>query len=99
MPGGAQGELEASLEHRFENPKLLERALTHSSFLQQLKPAGPSRADAAPREAGDNERLEFLGDSGLGLPATEYLIRPFPAWNEGPLSRVRSRLLKEGAVR
>ncbi|HLQ00213.1 MAG TPA: ribonuclease III [Candidatus Limnocylindria bacterium] len=98
MPGRAQGELEASLEHRFENPKLLERALTHSSFLQQLKPAGPSRADTAPQEAGDNERLEFLGDAVLGLLATEYLIRRFPDWNEGTLSKSRSRLVNEGSL-
>src|SRR5216684_1095518 len=98
MPGRAQGELEASLEHRFENPKLLERALTHSSFLQQLKPRSPSEADAAPREAGDNERLEFLGDAVLGLLATEYLIRRFPDWNEGTLSKSRSRLVNEGSL-
>ena len=98
MPGRAQEELEASLEHRFENANLLERALTHSSFLQQLKPAGPSRADAAPRDAGDNERLEFLGDAVLGLLATEYLIRRFPDWNEGTLSKSRSRLVNEGSL-
>src|SRR5437879_12050090 len=98
MPGRAQEELEASLEHRFGNAKLIERALTHSECWQQLKPRSPSEADGAPQKAGDNERLEFLGDAVLGLIATEYLIHRFPDWNEGTLSKSRSRLVNDGSL-
>lgn len=42
----------------------------------------------------NNERLEFLGDSVLGVVISEYLYRQFPQAKEGDLSRVRSSLVK-----
>jgi dsRNA-specific ribonuclease len=54
------GTLESSVNHRFSNPALLDRALTHSSA------ANESRAGAGPA-LSDNEPLEFLGDSILGF--------------------------------
>src|SRR2546427_13057278 len=80
--GAAPGELMASLNdgarlqerlgYSFANPLLLERALTHSSALPELRAAAaedPAKAEAAQ----DNERLEFLGDAVLELLASEYL--------------------------
>jgi len=43
--------------------------------------------------AGDNERLEFLGDAVLGLVVAESLFGVHPDWDEGELTRVRSRLV------
>jgi ribonuclease-3 len=88
MAARAREELEGTLEHRFGNPELLQRALTHSSALPELEPGGPA----------NNERLEFLGDAVLGLLVSEYLIRRFPEWNEGTLSKGRSRLVNEGSL-
>ncbi len=43
--------------------------------------------------AGDNERLEFLGDAVLGLVVAESLFGLHPDWHEGELTRVRARLV------
>ena len=98
MAERAQEELEVTLEHRFENPELLERALTHSSAMQEFDLTPAPGADDAPREVGNNERLEFLGDAVLGLLASEFLISHFPGWNEGTLSKSRARLVNEGSL-
>jgi ribonuclease-3 len=74
--------LEATLEHTFSNPALLERALTHSSHAHE-----ESRADA--RSAGessgveriDNEQLEFLGDAVLGLVCSQLLFERFASFH------------------
>lgn len=72
--------LEAALGHRFANIELLERALTH-------------RSHAFNSGALHNERLEFLGDSVLGLAVSCVLVVKFPDWNEGRLSKARARLV------
>lgn len=81
-----QEDLEAALGHRFRKRDLLQRALTHSSLLPELKEA-PNRSD--------NEQLEFLGDAVLGLIASEYLVERFPNWSEGQLSKTRAQLVRE----
>lgn len=72
--------LEAALGHRFANIHWLERALTH-------------RSHAFNSGALHNERLEFLGDSVLGLAVSCVLVVKFPDWNEGRLSKARARLV------
>ncbi len=72
-----------ALGYQFHNPALLEEALTHRSHRQ-----GPSSG-----HAGDNERLEFVGDAVLGLLVSEYLADAFPASAEGALSQMRARLV------
>jgi ribonuclease-3 len=62
--------------HRFQNPELLSRALTHAST------AG-TRLDS-------NERLEFLGDAVLGLVVCEMIYRRFPHFLEGEMTKVKS---------
>ncbi len=46
----------------------------------------------------DNERLEFLGDSVIGLACTEYLLRENPASDEGGLSKVRAALVSRAIL-
>jgi ribonuclease-3 len=90
-------QLSERLGHHFLNPALLERALTHSSAVPELR---ASQAEGMPAEipAEDNERLEFLGDAVLELLASEYLLETFPDWSEGQLSKSRARIVNAGAL-
>ena len=77
--------LEAKIDHRFSNPEILVRALTHSSHANEARiGASPSR---------DNEELEFLGDSILGFLIAEALVARFPEYGEGQLSRLKAHLV------
>ena len=80
------GTLESSINHRFSDPALLGRALTHSSA------ANESHAGAGP-PVRDNERLEFLGDSILGFLIAEALVLRQPDSHEGELSRLKAHLV------
>jgi ribonuclease-3 len=83
----AQAGLEAVLGHVFAKPELLVRALTHRSA------ANEQAVESGHEPAGDNERLEFLGDAVLGLVVAEALFALHPEWQEGELTRVRSQLV------
>jgi ribonuclease III len=85
-------QLEDRLGRKFRNPELLQRALTHSSAVPELRAADPS----SPAE--NNEQLEFLGDAVLDLLASEYLVEKFPKWSEGQLSKSRARLVNAQAL-
>jgi len=65
--------------YRFKQEDLLKQALTHRSY---------SRTQ-------NNERLEFLGDSVLGLAISQYIFKQMPEATEGELSRIRASLVKE----
>ena len=67
---------EAKLGHAFRDPGLLVKALTHSS--------------SKTAESPSNERLEFLGDSILGMVVSEFLYSSFPDYTEGQLTRIKS---------
>jgi ribonuclease-3 len=82
-------ELESILGHRFRDPRRLEQALTHRSRLPELTPEDPP---------GDNEKLEFLGDAVLELLVSEDLLRTFPEWSEGQLSKSRARLVNANSL-
>jgi len=71
--------VEELLGHRFARPELLREALTHRSYLNEINQAWPS-----------NERLEFLGDSVLGLVVTDTLFRGYPNLPEGQLAKLRA---------
>src|SRR5258708_14225565 len=88
----ADGAFEERLGYKFSTRELLERALTHSSAVPELRAAGAEEAVSAllPR---DNERLEFLGDAVLELLTSEYLLATFPEWSEGQLSKSRARIV------
>jgi ribonuclease III len=82
-------ELELVLGHEFRDPRWLLQALTHSSRIPERTP------DDSP---GDNEKLEFLGDAVLELLVSEELVRTFPDWREGQLSKSRSRLVNAASL-
>jgi ribonuclease III len=87
-------QLEERLGHPFRNRELLQRALTHSSAIPELRAA--DAGDVPPAE--NNEQLEFLGDAVLDLLASEYLVEKFPKWSEGQLSKSRARLVNAQAL-
>src|SRR3974390_3126859 len=82
-------QLGALLGHQFREPRWLLQALMHSSRI-------PERAADEPTES--NEKLEFLGDAVLELIVSEELVREFPDWTEGKLSKSRARLVNATAI-
>jgi ribonuclease-3 len=86
---GDLAELESVLGHEFRDPRWLLQALTHSSRIPERT------ADDSP---GDNEKLEFLGDAVLELLVSEELVRTFPDWREGQLSKSRSHLVNASSL-
>ncbi len=80
--------LEEVLGYTFQDKGLLEKALTHSSYANENRAAG----------AESNERLEFLGDSVLGMVTAEHLFRTHPHLPEGELTRTRAALVCEGSL-
>ena len=78
-------DLEASIGYKFQNISLLQNALTHSSYANERWH----------NSLLSNERLEFLGDSILGMLVAEYLFRAFPDRPEGELTRMRAYMVCE----
>lgn len=77
-------EFQARLGLHFQQPDLLAQALTHRSFLNEQ-----------PDETlGDNERLEFLGDSILDFIITNMLFHRYPDMPEGEMTRLRAALVR-----
>src|SRR5262249_51118482 len=72
----ATADFEKRIGYRFNNPALLEQALTHISALS-----------GARNRAGSYQRLEFLGDHVLGLVVSDMLFRAFAKADEGEMSR------------
>jgi len=68
--------------YQFKQRDLLQQALTHRSFSR----------------SGNNERLEFLGDSVLNLIITRHIYRRFENADEGELSRIRASLVKQSTL-
>lgn len=85
----ALSEFEQLLHHKFKNPKLLERALTHRSWAHERIAPGH---ETSVRHL-HNESLEFVGDSVLGLTVAESLFERFPDANEGDLTLMKHRLV------
>jgi len=81
-------DLEAAIGYRFKNISLLQNALTHSSYANERWH----------NSLLSNERLEFLGDSILGMTVAEYLYRNFPDRPEGELTRMRADMVCEKAL-
>ena len=78
-------DLEIAIGYRFQNISLLQNALTHSSYANERWH----------NSLLSNERLEFLGDSVLGMLVAEYLYRNFPNRPEGELTRMRADMVCE----
>ncbi len=80
-------ELEKAIGYQFKDKSLLDRALTHSSYANEVL-----------REYKDNERLEFLGDSVLGFITAEFLFSRHEDFHEGELSKLRSYAVCEKSL-
>ena len=80
---------ENDIGYKFEDPKLLERALTHRSWAHEN--LGGKNEDEI--RAAENESFEFLGDSVLGLAVAEQLFRKYPDASEGELTLMKHRLV------
>ena len=80
-------QLQNNLGYHFKNPALLARALTHSSY-----------ANERHVDTGDNERLEFLGDSVLGFITAEYLFANHRDFPEGELTKLRAYAVCEKSL-
>lgn len=76
-------EIESKLGYTFKDRSLLALSFIHRSFINENKEIGQH-----------NERLEFLGDSVLGMLVADYLYRYLPSTPEGELSVLRSRLVE-----
>ncbi len=77
-------EAEDRLGYQFKNKKLLAQAFVHRSYYNENREYVEEH----------NERLEFLGDSILGLLISDYLYHHLPTQAEGELSRLRAHLVE-----
>ena len=80
--------LEEKLGYTFRDRRLLEAALYHSSYANEHRGSGIQ----------SNERLEFLGDSVLGMVTADYLYHKHPDLPEGDLTRIRAALVCEESL-
>lgn len=79
--------LQKRIRVKFNNKSLLNRSLTHRSFVNE-----------AGNPIKDNERLEYLGDSVLGLVVNEYLFKHFEDYMEGDLAKIKSAVVSESTL-
>lgn len=82
--------LEEKIGYKFKNKEILEEALTHSSYSNELNQKHIHRRC--------NERLEFLGDSVLSIIVSEYLYEQYSSEAEGKLTNRRRELVCEKAL-
>jgi len=82
------GKFHDVFQYDFENETLLLEALVHRSYLRTPEGA----------ELNSYERLEFLGDSVLGLIVAEQLYLLFPEYSEGELTKLKSLLVNETSL-
>jgi len=75
-------DLQKKLDYEFRDSSLLLTALTHSSFANEHRCAS-------------NERLEFVGDSVLGMVVATHLYKRFPGMPEGRMTKLRAELVCE----
>src|SRR4051812_47705982 len=88
------GKLESIIGHKFKDTKLLERALTHRSWAFENLPAD----DTDKIRESENESLEFLGDSVLGLVIAEYVFNTHPEVDEGGLTLMKHHLVSTATL-
>ena len=80
-------EIEKKISYTFQDRKLLELAFTHRSYWNENKETCE----------GHNERLEFLGDSILGMIVAEHLYKTLPHADEGVCSKMRAQIVAADA--
>ena len=76
------------INYQFKDVRLLQNALTHSSYANENRDKG----------VRNNERLEFLGDSVLGFLCAEYIYSEYSALPEGELTKLRAAVVCEGSL-
>lgn len=81
-------ELEEEIGYCFQDKMLLELALTHTTFAYE----------AQEKPIRDNQRLEFLGDSVLGMVVAEYLYENYPESSEGEMTQSRAALVNRNSL-
>lgn len=81
-------EIQERINYEFRHINVLRTALTHSSYANEKKK----------QNLKYNERLEFLGDSVLGIIVSDYLFRNCPDRPEGELTKMRAMIVCEGAL-
>jgi ribonuclease III len=79
--------LQRVIHVKFKNKSLLQRAVTHRSYVNE-----------SGKNARDNERLEYLGDSVLALVVNEYLFKHFEDYQEGKLAKIKSAVVSEATL-
>ena len=88
MITGTVYEFEKIIGYKFNNIKILEESLTHSSY---------SNEDKAYNKV-NNERLEFLGDAVLSISVSRYIFDEFPDYPEGDLTKLRAQVVCEDTL-
>lgn len=78
-------ELEKKSGYEFKDKKLLEQAMTHSSYANEQRIS----------KLNCNERLEFLGDAVLEIVSSEFLFSQYPEMPEGDLTKTRASMVCE----
>lgn len=81
----SQGALESKIRYHFSEPGILNHALTHSSYANEMRM----------NKESNNERLEFLGDAVLELVTSEYVYKEYPMLTEGDLTKLRASIVCE----
>ena len=80
-------ELEKVIGYTFSNPKYLTIALSHTSYVNEVK-----------RGLVSNERQEFLGDAVLSIVVSDYLFKHYSHLPEGELTKLRASLVCEKSL-
>lgn len=86
MMGDDIGKLAENLALAFHDPRLLQRAFMHRSYLNEITET---------HDFQDNERLEFLGDAIISFIVSEELFEKYPNYPEGPLTNLRAALVRK----
>jgi ribonuclease III len=76
--------LQEKLGYTFKEIKLLKKAVTHKSYVNETSDG-----------LKHNERFEFLGDSVLDLIVSDFMVRKYSAYREGTLSKIRAAVVNE----
>ncbi len=79
--------LQKNLKIKFKDKSLLNRALTHRSYVNEYRTG-----------LKDNERLEYLGDSVLAVVINEYLFKRYEDYPEGDLAKIKSAVVSESTL-
>ena len=81
-------EINKIIEYDFKDPGILELALTHKSYANEM----------ALKNIYGNERLEFMGDAVLGAVISHIIMKRYEVFSEGDLSKMRAAVVNKEAL-